>query len=121
MTDDTISTNAETLAPSVGVQRRVLPPVRCDWPGCMNEPICTSGNVNGALVCREHFSITNGPGPWTQSQEEALYHMAREAGRRRVGTCRECGGLGQVYSYNPGLWGSGPNFPCPSCCTGRRR
>ncbi|MDE2099462.1 MAG: phosphohydrolase [Patescibacteria group bacterium] len=32
----------------------------CEWPGCSNEALCSSGNVGGALVCSEHFAITNG-------------------------------------------------------------
>jgi len=32
----------------------------CDWPGCINPALCSSGNAGGALVCSEHFSITNG-------------------------------------------------------------
>jgi hypothetical protein len=32
----------------------------CYWHGCENVAFCASGNAGGALVCRTHFSITNG-------------------------------------------------------------
>lgn len=32
----------------------------CEWPGCSAKPLCVSGNVGGALVCKRHFRITNG-------------------------------------------------------------
>lgn len=34
--------------------------IRCEWPDCKNEALCESGSVNGALVCKDHFKITNG-------------------------------------------------------------
>ena len=38
-----------------------LPPKElCAWPGCTNEALCTTGNLGGALVCRDHFEVTNG-------------------------------------------------------------
>lgn len=33
---------------------------KCAWLHCKAEAFCASGNVAGALVCREHFQITNG-------------------------------------------------------------
>jgi hypothetical protein len=32
----------------------------CDFPGCIRPAICASGNVGGALVCSQHFKLTNG-------------------------------------------------------------
>lgn len=42
----------------------------CDWPDCDNEAMCSSGNAGGALVCREHFAITNGKDESELSDEE---------------------------------------------------
>lgn len=33
---------------------------KCQWPGCDSDALCQSGNVGGALVCADHFKITNG-------------------------------------------------------------
>lgn len=44
-------------------------PEICEWPGCTNEALCTTGNAGGALVCRHHFKITNG-----KSADEVLPH-----------------------------------------------
>ena len=32
----------------------------CAWPECKNEALCSSGNFFNLLVCKKHFSITNG-------------------------------------------------------------
>lgn len=34
----------------------------CEWPGCDEPALCSSGNFGGKLVCAEHFKITNGFG-----------------------------------------------------------
>lgn len=38
----------------------IKPKSICEWPECKDEALCSSGNVNGALVCKDHFKITNG-------------------------------------------------------------
>lgn len=43
---------------------------RCQWPGCYSEALCSSGNVAGALVCREHFKVTNGKADSELSPDE---------------------------------------------------
>lgn len=95
---------------------------RCDWPGCKDEATCTTGNAGGGLVCRQHFMITNGTGPeteLTEAENAAFWHMARAAGLRRVGTCRTCGGLGQVYSVDRTAEGLMP--ACTDCGAGGRQ
>lgn len=32
----------------------------CQWPGCAEPALCSSGNFGGLLVCAGHFRITNG-------------------------------------------------------------
>lgn len=46
---------------------------KCDWPGCARDAFCTSGNVGGALVCHEHFPITNGP--WRRLSSAVILKM----------------------------------------------
>jgi len=38
-------------------------PERCEWPGCDAVALCRSGNFGDKLVCREHFTLTNGRAP----------------------------------------------------------
>lgn len=38
----------------------MTPKPKCCWPGCIADGFVSSGNVAGAIVCRDHFDITNG-------------------------------------------------------------
>lgn len=57
----------------------------CDWPGCLNEMLCCTGNAGGARVCSEHFAVTNGrPGDdYTEDEVAAILAMAAAAADRR--------------------------------------
>lgn len=50
-------------------RQHVLGPA-CEWPGCTNPGLCRSGNAGGALVCEDHFGITNGKAAEELTAEE---------------------------------------------------
>lgn len=59
---------------------------RCDWPECDKPARCASANTNGAFVCNEHFSITNGKttDQCTDAEVAAIVRMWLIAERRKA-------------------------------------
>jgi len=59
---------------------------KCDWPECDKLARCASANANGAFVCSDHFSITNGKTTeqCTDTEVAAIVRMWLIAERRKV-------------------------------------
>lgn len=83
----------------------------CEWPGCDEPALCTSGNYGGKRVCAEHFKITNGGGlvgELAAALSEALEWMPTqtEGGAAAVRAGRAL--LARVAAVSPKPWPTDP-------------
>ncbi len=88
----------------------------CQWPGCTKPALCASGNVAGALVCSEHFDITNGaPEDATEQDIENMKQMILVA--KGAVPCLRCGRLCRPGTPDPkarAIRHAAAGF-CPNC------
>lgn len=79
----------------------------CEFPGCAEYAMCTSGNFGGKDVCEYHFKLTNGPDPMERIAElEAALATAveeRQAAERVADAGRALYGGLAVVCKNLGL------------------